>query len=321
MRSLAEARPAILVEGLEREYAGARDDTAVMALAGLDLEIPQGEVHGLLGPNGAGKTTLCRILATILTPTRGQARIAGYDVVQDMHEVRAKIGIVLGGDRGFYGRLSARQNLRFWATLARVPTRIGRRRTDELLERVGLADRADSRVETFSRGMRQRLHLARALVGSPSVLLLDEPTYGLDPVAARSVRSLIKELRAEGRTLLVTTHDMVEAEAVCDRVSLMDHGRVLRTENPRTIGSWLKDVDEVVLGGLDPTAVQVLRNMDGVAEVSDDGGEQRIRATTPHAARAAVVEGLRLGASTVQMSPPTLEQVYLQVYGDRELRL
>jgi len=202
------------------------------ALDGVDLSVPVAEVHGLLGPNGAGKTTFCKILSTVLVPTSGTATIAGYDVVRDTGAVRRAVGIVFGGERGLYTRLTARQNLLYWSALYRQRSADGRRRATALLDRVGLADRADQRVETFSRGMKQRLHLARGLIGDPQVLILDEPTTGLDPVAAHEVRALIGELRERGLTVLVTTHDMAEAEAVCDRVSLINGGRLLATASP-----------------------------------------------------------------------------------------
>lgn len=204
----------------------------MVALDGLDLSVAQGSVHGLLGPNGAGKTTLCKILSTTLLPTAGRASILGHDVAADTQAVRRSIGIVLGGDRGLYGRLTARQNLELWGALYGLYGRNLRTRVAELLEEVGLTDRADDKVNGFSRGMKQRLHLARGLVGDPRVLLLDEPTTGMDPVAANSFRDFVARLKAEGRTVLLTTHDMAQAEAICDEVTLIDRGRVLTSGDP-----------------------------------------------------------------------------------------
>ena len=218
---------AVEVERLTRLYKGRHGSPDVRALDGIDLAIEEGAVHGLLGPNGAGKTTLVKVLSTVLLPTSGTARVLGHDVVRETDRVRRLIGIVFGGDRGLYFGLTGRQNLLYWAALYGVPEQQARRRAAELLERVGLEERANARVETYSRGMKQRLHLARGLVADARVLLLDEPTTGMDPIAGRDFRALVVGLRSEGRTILLTTHDMAEAESVCDRVALIDHGRLL----------------------------------------------------------------------------------------------
>jgi ABC-2 type transport system ATP-binding protein len=169
--------PAVWVRELRRSYPAPRAwrgrGEPTEALRGVDLDIASGEVHGLLGPNGAGKTTLCRILATVLLPSSGSVRVLGFDVIRQAAAVRRRIGVVFGGDKGLYPRLTARQNLRFWAALHGLPSEEGRAVSDRLLNRVGLSDRADERVEHYSRGMRQRLHLARGLVGDPALLLLD----------------------------------------------------------------------------------------------------------------------------------------------------
>src|SRR5438874_12513388 len=257
---------AVAVEDITRVFEPRRKrDTRVVALDRVSLTIPEGEIHGLLGPNGAGKTTLVKILSTVLVPTSGRARVLGHDVVADTTAVRPLIGIVFGGERGLYWRLTARQNLEYWAALYKLPRRLGRRRAEELLERVGLAERADERVETYSRGMKQRLHLARGLVGDARVLFLDEPTTGMDPLAAREFRTLIGELRGEGRTILLATHDMVEAEIVCDRVTLIDRGRVLATETPRTLGTLISRFQRIDVEG---APAELLLEVEGVAGVS-----------------------------------------------------
>ena len=195
---------------LRRVYRSQDNNPDVVALDGVSIEITEGEIHGLLGPNGAGKTTLVKVLSTVLLPTNGTASILGHDVVRETSKVRPLIGIVLGGDRGLYWRLTGRQNLEYWAALYKVPRQAARRRSSDLLEQVGLTDRADYLVETYSRGMKQRLHLARGLVADAPVLFLDEPTAGMDPIASRGFQQLVKELRSEGRTILLATHDMAE---------------------------------------------------------------------------------------------------------------
>ena len=240
---------AVDVQEIRREFTP-RKREPVTALDGVSLTIPAGEVHGLLGPNGAGKTTLVKILSTVLLPTGGRAFVCGHDVVTETKAVRPLIGIVFGGERGLYTRLSARQNLEYWGALYRLSGSADPGALSAvLLDRVGLTDRADQRVEEYSRGMKQRLHLARGLMGDARVLFLDEPTTGMDPLAAREFRALIGELKGEGRTILLTTHDMVEAETVCDRVTLIDRGRILATETPRTLGSLISRFQRIDVEG------------------------------------------------------------------------
>ena len=317
---------AIEVSGLRRVFGGRRKAPQVVALAGVDLSVPVGEVHGLLGPNGAGKTTLCKILSTVLLPTSGRAMVAGHDVVTETASVRRLIGIVFGGERGLYTRLTARQNVAFWAALYGMRGRALRARVDELLERMGLAERAGQRVEGFSRGMKQRLHLARGLVGDPRVVLLDEPTTGMDPVAARDFRTLVTELRAEGRTVLLTTHDMAEAEALCDRVTLIDGGRLLATERPASLTRWLSIYARVeaaeVAGALADRLQDELASLPGVAEVRrTPPAGLRIETDAEDAAPRVLRTLLDAGVTQAAIVQPDLEEVYLHVIGDRGMRV
>lgn len=312
--------------GLRREFGGRRGQPVVVALQGVDLQIPEGEIHGLLGPNGAGKTTLCKILSTVLLPTSGSATIAGYDVATETAAVRRLIGIVFGGERGLYTRLTARSNLEFWATLYGLRGVVAHRRVDALLERLGLERWADERVETFSRGMKQRLHLARGLVGDPRVLILDEPTTGMDPVAAKDFRNLVTSLREEGRTILVTTHDMAEAEAICDRVTLIDNGAILATERPSTLGTWITRYARVSATGIAEEAVSevttAVMELDGVAEVRLTAPGALLVDTAADGAAPAVLRLLLdLGVTEVATTRPDLAEVYLRVIGDRGMRI
>ncbi|CAL9622945.1 Vitamin B12 import ATP-binding protein BtuD [Actinosynnema sp. ALI-1.44] len=307
----------VRVVGLGRTYRkGRRKNEEVTALDGLSLDVPAGEVHGLLGPNGAGKTTLCKILSTVLLPTSGRAEVFGHDVVTRADEVRGLIGIVFGGERGLYWKLTARQTLRYWAALHKIPDARAKVRADELLERLGLADKADDLVETYSRGMKQRLHLARGLVGDPRLVLLDEPTTGMDPVAAHDFRALIGELRAEGRTILITTHDMDEAESVCDRVTLIDKGRVLATESPRGLAAmsglhrWVEAETALDVAGVP-----------GVLGAERRDGLLRVRAVDDAAARRVLDFLLDNGVRSVRAVPPRLEDVYLDLVGRRGMEV
>lgn len=199
---------------------------AVTALDGIDLDVARGEVVALLGPNGAGKSTLLRILGTIVTPDQGIAAVCGTDVAADPAGARSRIGIMIGDERSLYWRLSGRRNLLFYAALHGM----GRAEADAaatgLLGRVGLLDAAERPVRGYSSGMRARLSLARAMLGDPAVLLLDEPTRSLDPIAATEFRETAAELAGHDRAILIATHDLHEAVAVADRVIVLDRGRI-----------------------------------------------------------------------------------------------
>jgi ABC-2 type transport system ATP-binding protein len=251
-----------------------RRPLAVEAVRGISFEVGEGELFGLLGPNGAGKTTTIKMLITLLLPTGGEARVLGFDVVRDAREVRKRIGYVFGGDRGLYERLSALDNLRYFAELYGV--RDSRRRIAEVLELVGLSGREHERVEGYSRGMRQRLHIARGILHSPRVVFLDEPTIGVDPVGARELRETIAGLARSGTSVLLTTHYMFEADALCDRVAVIAKGRIVGEGTPRELKGHVADrtVVEVEAFGLDESALRRLRGLPGVTSVSVEDREQ-----------------------------------------------
>lgn len=233
---------AIVVEDLVKRYKTRRREgllrsrtEVVEALKGISFRANYGEVLGLLGPNGAGKTTTIKILATLLLPDEGDARVAGYSVVEEPDEVRKRIGVMLTVERGFYGKLSGRENLEYFAALYGLPPARARERINYLiglleLDRLG----GDYKLfEEFSLGMKARLSLARALLSDAPVLLLDEPTLGLDPPSARKIRELVRKLaREEGKAVLYTTHNMFEAELVCDRIILINKGVIVAQGTP-----------------------------------------------------------------------------------------
>jgi len=209
----------LLATGLRREF-GDR-----VAVDNVTVKIKPGEIIALLGPNGAGKTTTVRMCATLLTPTAGQIMVAGIDAIAKPNQARRQTGLVLGGEGGFYSRATVRQNLLFFADVAGVKYRDRHSRVGMAMESVSLADRADSRVRDLSRGMKQRLHIARALLGNPSLLLLDEPTTGLDPQVAVEIRALIKQLANAGTGILLTSHHMVEVEQLANRIQIIVQGK------------------------------------------------------------------------------------------------
>lgn len=315
----------IEVSGITRRYQGKRGQQAIAALTEVDLSIAQGELFGILGPNGAGKTTLVRILTTLLTPSEGVAEVCGHDVVRETKTVRRLVGVAFGGERGLYDRLSARDNLLFAAHLYDVPRRDLARHIDEVLDLVDLRQRADSRVETFSRGMKQRLHIARALVHDPAVLFLDEPSSGLDPVAARSLRNLTKELQSRGKTVLMTTHEMFEADALCDRVAVLVEGRVRRLGSPEHLKSsvTLERIVEVELRDELGTAETDVRALPGVSglDLENRGPVNLLSVRIANGSTTRLVDVLRaiprlsVGASLERT--PTLEDAYVAIVEER----
>lgn len=221
---MASSQPMIAVEHLVRDY----DD--IHAVDDISFTVATGEIFGLLGHNGAGKTTTIRMLTGRTRPTRGQARIAGYDVVVDFDQIKPFINLVFE-DQNLYERLSGRDNLRLFAALYGQPAS----RADDLLKLVELSESATRRVKTYSSGMKQRLLIARALINEPRVLFLDEPTRGLDPASARELRQLVARLSSEGTTVFLTTHYMEEADELCRRVAFLSHGKIVALDTPREL--------------------------------------------------------------------------------------
>ncbi|WP_428986541.1 ABC transporter ATP-binding protein [Streptomyces camelliae] len=275
---------------------------------------------GLLGPNGAGKTSTVKILMTVLLPTSGRARILGHDVVARAQTVRRLTGVILGGDLGLYTRLSARDNLLLFADLYGIPYRQQKRRVPELLDMVGLLGQERKRVESYSRGMKQRLHIARGLLHDPEVVILDEPSNGIDPVGARELRTLVREQVRQGRTVLLTTHYMFEADELCDRVAVLHNGRKIAEGTPESLK---KQTDgQVVLtvhvNGAGEEHAARLRALPGIHSVSlsnrDAGQVLDVHSGQETDVTAAVLAELRgLAVLQVFKREPTLEDAYVSL--------
>ncbi len=248
--------PAVEVRGIRRTFKASRGGGEVQALAGVDARIERGEVFGLLGPNGAGKTTLIKILTTLLYPSAGEAKVAGYDVVREDIEVRRRISLVSGGESAGYGILTVRECLWMFSQYYGVPSSVAWPRVDALIDVVGLKEHQHSRINRLSTGQRQRMNFARGFVSDPEVLFLDEPTLGMDVTAARQLRTYVAEWVRErpGRTVLLTTHYMAEAEELCDRVAIIDRGRVLACDSTAALRRQVQGGQHVELE---------LRNADG----------------------------------------------------------
>jgi ABC-2 type transport system ATP-binding protein len=316
---------AVVVADLVKVYkAGAKP-----AVDGLSFTVPPGEVFGLLGPNGAGKTTTVGVLTTRVRPTAGRALVHGVDVVGDSQRARQLLAVV--PQRNNLDRtLNARQNLLFHAAYHGIGRAERTRLADAILEKMGLQDHAKALVDTLSGGQAQRLMIARALMHRPKVLFLDEPSTGLDPQARLFVHDRVATLQAEGVTIVLTTHDMDEAAKLCDRVGIVDHGKLLALDSPDELtkslpGSTTISVTVALNGSGAKPVSDMLQELEGVERVEEVGadGMFRVYANSP----AAVVmpgvlralDGLDVPVSDLAIGKPSLEDVFIQMTG-RELR-
>jgi ABC-2 type transport system ATP-binding protein len=300
-------RLAIDVRGLVKHY------DAVEAVKGVEFEVATGEVFGFLGPNGAGKTTTINMLCTLVTPTAGSASVAGHDVVKERDDVRRNIGLVFQ-DPTLDGYLTAEQNLRLHAELYGVQSDLVKPRMQQVMTMVGLWDRKDSVVGTFSGGMRRRLEIARGLMHSPRVLFLDEPTIGLDPQTRRSIWEYIRELKErEEITIFMTTHYMDEAEW-CDRIAIMDHGEIVALDAPETLKAGVgtdrvtihTDDDDATIAALADRFDIDARKSEGAVSFGVPGGEEFV----PR-----LFAELGIPIKAVNVARPTLDDVFMSYTG------
>jgi len=307
-----------------RRAKKAKEAEPLVAVDEVSFTVPEGEIFGLLGPNGAGKTTTIKMLSTLLRPTSGTIRVAGVDVVGQPTRALRHLGTVLTGERSVYWKLTGRENLLYFAALYGLPAKAARLRTDELLERFSLAKRADENVERYSTGMRQRICLAKALLASPEVLILDEPTAGLDPQSARNLREMITEIRAEGRTVLLTTHYMEEADQLCDRIAIIDHGRIIALDTPAALKDQL-DEGKLLTADLEDWheswSQHLLERGATNCDISWDKDLRRYRLVVHLNGRLsagqALTELVSQGAAVTQFSlrSPSLEDVFINLTG------
>ncbi len=293
----------------------------VVALDGLDLEVEAGTVFGLLGPNGAGKTTLVRILATLLRPTAGQALVLGHDVVQEPLAVRRQIGLA-GQFAAVDEELTGRENVEMIGRLNRLSGAATRRRANEVLDRFGLVEAAGRRVATYSGGMRRRLDLAAGLIGRPPVILLDEPTTGLDPRSRQELWSIVEELREEGTTVLLTTQYLDEADRLAQRIAVVNNGRVAAqgsaAELKAAIGGSVLSVRLAIAADV-PAAAEALASLAAGEQPHVDAADKEIRIAISDPAQSAEairrLDAQRLAVATVELQQPSLDDVFLTLTG------
>jgi ABC-2 type transport system ATP-binding protein len=296
------------------------------AVDGVNLQIERGEIFGLLGPNGAGKSTTIRMLCTLLEPTSGRATVNGFDVVKQANEVRCSLGTVLAGERSIYWKLSGRENLYYFAALNHIPKTVARQRVEELIERMELKERADELVEKYSTGMRQRIAISKALLARPPILLLDEPTLGLDPQAARNLRELILELQKEGHTILLTTHYMEEADQLSDRIGIIDTGKIIALDTPGGLKRQIdqKEIVRLEVSGWYDVLGGQLRALHGVDHLTthklEQDGQWEVSLHTPdsRAILPGVVETVNHNGTrllNMNIVRPTLEDVFINLTG------
>ena len=218
----------------------------VEAVKGLSFEVNKGEIFGLLGPNGAGKSTTIKMMITVLLPTKGNISILGYDTYSDRRIIREKINVVFGGERGMYWKLSGYENLLYFSQLYKIPRKEADKKIFKLLDEFGLTQYKDMPVSKYSTGMKQKLHFVRALLNDPEIIFLDEPTNGMDPQTANHVRNIILDFKKKGKTIVLATHNMLEADKLCDRILIMNKGQIIKIGKPEELKLYLK-TDKVLI--------------------------------------------------------------------------
>jgi ABC-2 type transport system ATP-binding protein len=303
----------------------------VVAVAGVDFSVPKGEIFGLLGPNGAGKTTTIKMLCTLITPSAGDAFINGFSIAKDQQRVRENLGVMLTGERTLYWKLTGEENLEYFAALYHLDPPSAKERIHDLLKLVGLNERQDTLVENYSTGMRIRLSFAKALLNDAPVLLFDEPTASLDPQSSHLIRDIIRDLKREGHAVILTTHNMEEADLLSDRVAIIDHGKIVMLDSPSELKQKVKssDIIEIEARNLTEHTANALESYSEVSKVavtsSPHPGETqllRVHVEKGKEILPRILEFLvrkQVTITKVSFIEPTLEDVFIAETG-RSLR-
>jgi ABC-2 type transport system ATP-binding protein len=253
----------------------------VKAVDGISFEVEKGEIFGLLGQNGAGKTTIIKMLITLLAPSSGTCKVLGYDTYGEEKKFRDKINFIFGGEMGVYRRLSARDNLKYFANLYYMDDDKANKQIDKLLKLVNLEDKADVLVETFFKGMVQRLQIARGLINDPEIIFMDEPTIGLDPFGAKILRDIIRNLKAEGKTIMLTTHYLYEADELCDRIAIINNGHLVALGTPQELRNIISGMNtiEIVLEKIDDITIDTIEKIKSVHSVEKADTDNGVKLT------------------------------------------
>lgn len=316
----------INVENLCRDYVIEkgfikRKKSVVHAVKNISFKVEEGEIYGLLGSNGAGKTTTIKMLTTLLLPTAGVCKVLGYDAYVQEKYIRPKINFIFGGEQGVYRRLSGLDNLRYFSNLYKISEHEQKTRIPYLLQLVGLEDASEYRVETYSKGMIQRLQIAKGLINDPKIVFMDEPTIGLDPIGALKLRKIIKSLSDQKKTILLTTHYMHEAEELCKHVAIINHGKMIAND---TIDNLKKQIDNI------STLTVELKQMISLEQLSLVNGIQKIGWLDKENkilvlkildnGKSCISDVINLFGSqnvkSIEVKTPSLEDVYINLMGE-----
>lgn len=315
----------IELEDLKREFITTkgwinRKKEVVKAVDGISFNVKSGEIFGLLGQNGAGKTTIIKMLITLLAPTSGTCKVLGYDCYGEENKFRDKINFIFGGEMGVYRRLSARDNLKYFANLYYMDEEVKDKQIDKLLELVELKDKADLLVETFSKGMVQRLQIARGLINNPEIIFMDEPTIGLDPFGAKILRNIIKELKSEGKTIILTTHYLYEADELCDRIAIINKGHLVALGTPQELRNITKGMNtiELTLESISEEVIDQIKSVESVKSIERIQTDDKIKILIKYLDRENIngkiltlLNGLKI--LSFNQKDLTLEDVYIKL--------
>jgi ABC-2 type transport system ATP-binding protein len=303
----------------------------VVAVDAINFSVPKGEIFGLLGPNGAGKTTSIKMLCTLITPSSGDAYINGFSIAKDQQKVRQNLGVMLTGERTLYWKLTGQENLEYFAALYHLDSTYAKKRIQSLLDLVGLSERQDTLVENYSTGMRIRLSFAKALLNEAPVLLFDEPTASLDPQSSHLIRDIIRDMKRQGYAIILTTHNMEEADALSDRVAIIDHGKIVVLGSPSELKQKVKssDIIEIEARNVAEQTVGALQSFSEVSKVaitsSTQGGETQLVRVHVEKGKEVLPRILeffvhkQVTITKVSFIEPTLEDVFIAETG-RSLR-
>lgn len=317
----------ISIKNLTRDYkynSGRLNNkrNTVRAIDDISFDIKKGEVFGLLGPNGAGKSSTIKILTTLLSPTHGKVSILGMDLLKEEKKIRSRINFVFGGERNLYWRLTARENLDYFCRLYKINKTERKLKISYLLKLVGLSEKADERVENFSKGMKQRLQIARGLINDPEILFLDEPTIGLDPIGAKDLQNIIKNLSNNGTTILLTTHYMYEADFLCNRIGIINKGKIVKIDTPENLKKGVetsKKLEVTIREPLSNTNLRKLKQQYEKLIIRQDGKVIEFYIDSDFSEKEVIsilecFKGIQIESLASRNS--TLEDVYIKLVGE-----